>query len=378
MTTSPIVDALRRIGPRRACSDGERRAARLLAAELKALGRRPRTETHWIRPQWPAVWLVHALIGIAGSIVATEEPAVGLGVLGAATLSALIELGGRFPALSALWPRRATQNVVSEGPGSAPVRLIVTAAYDAPRSRGGLGAPLARLDAVLRRATRGRWPSPLAVLTLALAALTACAGARLGDVGGSWLGVVQLVPTVVCIAATGLLTDLALAGPVSGDNPASSAPAAAVALVAALDRRPPRRLEVDVVLAGAGDARAAGIRRFVAARRKTLAAENLAVLHLEPCGAGRPVAWRRDGPLLSVRLHPQLVEAAAEAGFEPVNGRGMTGAYVARTARWPAVAVGRLDVAGDLDAGALDDTVERALALIRRLDARVAGRSASR
>ena len=375
MTTPALVNALRKNGPRGACSDGERRVARLLAAELKALGRRPRTETHWIRPQWPAVWLVHAVLGIAGSVVATEEPAVALGLLGAATLSAIAELGGRFPALSVLWPRRATQNVVSEGPGSAPVRLLVTAAYDAPRSRAGLGAPLARPERALRRLTRGRWPSPLGLLTLALLALAACAGARLAGVEDSWLGVVQLIPTVICIAATGLLADFALAGPTEADNPASSAPAAALAIVAALDRRPPRRLEVDVVFAGAGDARAAGIRRYVGARRKKVAAESVAVLHLEPCGAGDPAVWRRDGPLLSVRLHPQLLEAAEEAGFEPVTGRGTTGAYVARTARWPATAVGRLEATDDLDHAALDDTVERALALIRRLDARVAGRA---
>jgi hypothetical protein len=320
------------------------------------------------------VWLVLALAGVVGSIAATEEPAVGLGLLAAATLSALAELGGRVPALSLLWPRRATQNVVSEGPGDAPVRLLVTAAYDTPRNRTGLGAPLARLDAALRRATRGRWPSPLALLTLALAALTACAGVRLAAADPSWIGAVQFVPTVICIAATGLLSDLAFARPAEGENRSSSATAAALALVAALDRRPPRRLEVDVLLAGAGDAQGAGIRRFVAARRKTITPERVAVLHLEPCGAGEPTAWRRDGPLFSLGLHPQLVAAAQEAGFAPYAGRGTTGAYIARTARWPAVAVGRLPVGDDIDPASLDDTVERALALIRRLDTGVAGR----
>ena len=374
MTAPALVDALRQIGPRRACSDGERRAARLLAAELRALGRRPRTETHWVRPQWPAVWLLHAVLGIAGSVVATASPAVALGILGVATLSALAELGGRIPALSLLWPRRATQNVVSPGPGDARVRLLVTAAYDAPRSRTGFGAPLGRLDAALRRATRGRWPSPLALLTLALAALTACAGVRLADVDGSWVGVVQLVPTVICIAATGLLADLALAGPAEDDHLAASAPAAALALVAALDRRPPRRLEVDVVLAGAGDARAAGMRRFVREQRKRVVPEGIAVIHLEPCGAGEPAVWRRDGPLLSLKLHPDLVAAAEEAGFAAHAGRGTTGAYVARTARWPAVAIGRRQAGGEVDPAALQDTVERAAALVRRLDARLAGR----
>jgi hypothetical protein len=367
---SGIVDALREIGPRGACSDGERRAGKLLARELRGLDRRPRTETFWIRPRWPAAWLVYALLGVAGSVVSVGTPTIGLGLAAAAALSALLELGGRVRLLSLLWPRRATQNLVSDGPGEAPVRLIVTAAYDAPLRPSPFAGPLVRLDGALRRATRGRWPSPLGLLTLALLAIAGCAGARLAGVDAQWLGAVQLVPTVVCIAATAILADLAFAAPDLTDHRASSAAAAALALVAALDARPPRRLEVDLVLAGAGDAQALGLRRHIAARRKTAVPERLAVLHLEPCGAGEPIAWRRDGPLLSLALHPELVAAASEAGFRPVEGRGLTGALAARRARWPAVAVGR-DGSGETSAAALDDTVERCLALVRNLDARI-------
>jgi hypothetical protein len=366
-----VVDAQRDIGPRGACSDGERRAGKLLARKLRALDRRPRTETLWIRPQWPAVWLVYALMGVAGSVVSVGTPAVGLGLAGAAALSALLELSGRVRLLSLLWPRRATQNVVSEGPGTAPVRLIVTAAYDAPRRPSPFAAPLTRVDRTLRGATRGRWPSPRALLALALVALAGCAGARLAGVDAQWLGALQLVPSVVCIAATAILADLAFGRPDLSDHRASSAPAAALALVAALDARPPRRLEVDLVLAGAGDAEALGLRRHIAARRKSTVPERVAVLHLEPCGAGDPIAWRRDGPALSLALHPDLVAAAAEAGFRPIDGRGLTGALSARRARWPAVAVGR-DGAGETTDAALDDTVERCLALVRQLDARIA------
>jgi hypothetical protein len=304
---------------------------------------------------------------------------VALGVLGATTLSALLELGGRVPALSLLWPRRATQNVLSDGPGRAPVRLVVTAAYDAPRGRSGFAGPLSRVDGVLRRATRGWWPSPLALVALALLVLTACAGARLAGEEATWLGAIQLVPSIVCITAAAVLAELALAEPARGANRASSAPAAALALVAELDRRPPRRLEVDVVLAGAGDARAAGMRAHVRAHRKDIRPEGVAVVHLEPCGAGTPRAWRREGPLLSVALHPALVGAALAAGFEPHAGRALSGALAARRAGWPTVAVGRLDdrgaVPGDLDEPDLRDTVTRCLDLVRRLDADLAGRS---
>jgi hypothetical protein len=372
---STIVADLRQIGPRAACSDAERRAARLLMRELRTLDRRARMETFWARPQVPAVWLLHALLGVAGSVVSVGTPAVAVGVLAVAALSGLLELGGRGPGLSLLWPRRATQNVVSDGPGQAPVRLVVTAAYDSPRSRSGFAAPLVRLDAALRRATRGRWPSPLALLTLSLVALVGCAGARLGGIDATWLGAIQLLPTVACITATAILADLALAGPAPSPNLSDSAPAAALALVAELDRRPPRRLEVDVVLAGAGGAMAVGMRGYVRRRRRDVRPEDVAALHLEPCGSGNLRVWRRDGPLLSLALHPDLVAAAVEAGFAPYDGRGVTGALVARRARWPAVAVGRLDErerpASSLDDAQVRATVEACVRLVRHLDARV-------
>ena len=379
MDPGRLVDDLQQIGPRAACSDAERRAGRLLGARLRDLGRRPRTETFWVRPQWPAVWLVHVLLGIGGSVVSTAEPAVGLGILAATTLSALLELGGRVPALSLLWPRRATQNVLSDGPGRAPVRLLVTAAYDAPRAGSGFAAPLTRVDGLLRRVTGGWWPSPLALVALSLLVLSGCAGARLGGIEETWLGAIQLVPSIVCIAGAAILAELALAEPTADPGPAASAPAVALALVAELDRRPPRRLEVDVVLAGAGDARAAGMRRHVRAHRKEIAPEAVAVLHVEPCGAGEPRAWRREGPLLSVALHPTLVGCAVAAGFAPHTGRSLSGALAARRAGWPAVAVGRLDPRGTpaaaAEAAALQDTVARCADLVRRLDREIAGRS---
>jgi hypothetical protein len=374
------------IGPRPPCSDGERRAARVLARRLRALGRRPRTETVWVCPPWPAVWLAHAVAGLAASLASPSAPAVALAVLAAAAGSALAELAGR-PALSLAWPRRATQNVVApdprpdDGRKRPAVRLVITAAYDAPRRPGALAAPLRRPDAALRRATGGWWPAPLGLLALALLALAACAGARAAGVEAAWLGAAQVVPTLACVVAIAVLAEAAVAPPERGANRTASAPAAALALAAALDREPPRHLAVDVVLAGAGSAMARGMRRHVRALARAGRPEDVAVLHLEPCGAGAPVAWRRDGPLVALALHPQLVAAATAAGFGPHLGRGVTGALVARRAGRPAVAVGRLGAdgaaPGALDAAALRDTVARCLALVRRLDAEV-GRAAPR
>ncbi|HEX8087021.1 MAG TPA: M28 family peptidase [Solirubrobacteraceae bacterium] len=386
MEPAEITRELAAIAGRGPCTDAERRAARALARRLRAAGRRPRTETVWVRPQWAAIWLVHVVLGIAGSVVSVDSPRVGLAVAGAAALSALGELTGRVRVLALLWPRRATQNVVAAAPDDrAPVRLVVAAPYDAARVATGTARALGRVDGAVRRALGGRWPAPLGLLALALLAIAACAGARVAGVEDAWLGAVQLVPTVACLVATALLVDLALTPASPGANANGSAAAVAMALVAELDARPPRRLDVELVLTGAGDGPALGMRAYVAARRKAFAAERVAVIALEPSGGGEPRFWTHDGPLLGTRLHPRLARLAAEARGRPHRGRGVTAALRARQAGWPAIAIGtlddrgraphareRTDTAEEIDEAALEAAVELALKLVRRLDADLA------
>ncbi|HEX2084446.1 MAG TPA: hypothetical protein VHF89_02075 [Solirubrobacteraceae bacterium] len=385
MDPAEIVRELEGFSGRSACSEAERRAARALGRRLRALGRRPRTETLWVRPQWAAIWLLHVLLGIAGSVVSVDHPEVGLAVTGAAALSALGELTGRLRLLALLWPRRATQNLVAAPPDErAPVKLVVTAPYDARRTATGVLRALGGVDARLRRAVRGRWPSGLGLLALALLLVAACAGARVAGVEEEWLGAVQLVPTVVCIVATALLIDVALAEATPGANANTSAAAVALALVAELDERPPRRLDVELVLAGAGDGPALGMRGYVRSRRRA-AAERVAVLAIEPCGSGTVRHWTHDGPLLGTRLHPRLAALAGEGPSRPLRGRGITGALRARQAGWPAIALGCLDerdrvprarepgdTADAADPAAMRATLDAALALVRRLDADLA------
>ena len=342
MDPARIAELLRGAGPRPPCSDAERRAARTLAKELRATGRRTRVETTWVRPQWPAIWLLHAVLGLAGSIVAVDVPALGLGLCGLAAFSALAELGGRFGVLSLLLPRRATQNVVAEPPaatGPRPVTLVLAAAYDTPRLPSGTLRALGRVDALARRATAGLWPHPLGLLALALVVLAALSGIRLAGVGGTALGAVQLIPTLVCLGAVGVLTDLALA---SRATPGAQAVGLALAVLRTLDAAPPRNLAVELVLAGASEGPALGMRAYVRDRRRHVDPEEVAVVHLEP-GDGPTRYWTHDGPLLPTRLHPDLVAAAASVGArfdaEAHRGRGTTGALEARRARWPAIAV---------------------------------------
>jgi hypothetical protein len=118
------------------------------------------------------------------------------------------------------------------------------------------------------------------------------------------------------------------------------------------------------------------------------------VLELRPCGRGRPRYWTRDGLGLPLRLHPRLVELAERvAEEEPHLGAGRhrgascSGAYVARAAGYPAIAIGCLDADGlapgahqhtdvpeALDPGAMSAALELCLGLVDRLDADIGRR----
>jgi type IV secretory pathway VirB2 component (pilin) len=395
MDPAQTVRALTEIVGRGPGTDAERRAALWARDALRRQGRDASLETAWVRPHWPAVHALHAALGVGASILSVPVPAAGL-ALGLACLVSVVGdlLGGPF-LLRRLTPARATQNVVSPPPAqgdatSAPaVRLVVCASLDAPPAAAIFGAPWADGWTRLRRLVGGHLASPLAVLPVAIAAITALAGARLAGADGNAIGAAQLVPTVLLIAAAGLLVDVALSEASPGAGANASAVAVALAVVAELDSTPLRHLEVEVVLAGAGEGPALGMRAYVRARRKEVRPHSVAVLALAPCAEGRPAWWTHDGLLTPLRLHGGLIAAAAGAARDeprlaagPHRGHGCSPAYPARLAGWPAITVGCLDERGRaLRAGSAQDIADRVnpgameaactfcLALAGRLDA---------
>jgi hypothetical protein len=393
MSPRETVEALTRFHGRAPCSDAERRAARWLAGRLRDAGRDTDTETHWVRPQWEPVFLLHALLAIAASLLSIEQHVAGVAVLGAVSLSFAFELSGRGTLLGLIMPRRATQNVIGLAPERAAdsprLRLIVTAAYDAGRSglvyREGARRLLARL-------ARGHPPRGPVLMLLSMLVLTGVAAARTAGVDADWLRIVQFAPTLVLVVAVALLLDVWLSHTVPGANDPASGAAVALALAEALDRAPPRELEVDLVLAGAGEGSGIGLRAFLRRHRRELPPRDTAVLHLAACGRGRPRWWRGDGLLIPMRYHPRLVglaeqvaEGESHLGARPVRGRSNGGAYPARVAGLPALVVGCLDqdgivpssrqhsdTAAAIDTESLDAALELCLALVDRLDADLA------
>jgi hypothetical protein len=390
---------------RGAGTDAERRAARWLAGQLRSTGRQVHLETFWCRPNWALAHAWHCLLAVAGSLVTVGDAPVGGALILLALLSVLADVIAGSSLGRRLTPERASQNIVSLAPagrdhgdspppaGAPPVRLVVTANYDAGRTglayRDVLRGPVAGLK---RLAGHGALtPGWLGWLALQLVWLLAIAVLRAEGASGTAVGVLQLVPTAALVVELALLLELAGApvGPAAGDN--ASGTAVALALVRALDAAPPRNATVELVLQGAGDGSMTGLRRHLRTRRRDLASPRTFILGLGPCGSGRPCWWVSDGPLVPLRYPARLRalarRAAAAGGLTavPHRGRGASPALPGRARGLPALALGCIDHRGlaprshqpsdvpeALDRGAIDAVLELALLFVDELDAELA------
>ncbi|HEY1714391.1 MAG TPA: M28 family peptidase [Solirubrobacteraceae bacterium] len=390
---------LTRFERRGAGTDAERRAAVWLAGQLRGGRRRATLQTFWCRPNTALAQAWHALAAIVGSLLAVHHGFLG-GAIVLVALACVVADGltGYSPGRR-LTRERASQNVVSRAPalpdstppetGAAPrrVRLIVTANYDAGRTglayRTWLRAPAARL---------GRLAGPLSLgwvawLAIAMVWLLVVAFLRHQGSAGTPIGIVQLIPTAALVLALALLLELAAGpfGPAASDNGAGTA--VAMSLVRALDAAPLRRLDVELILQGAGEAGMVGLRRHLRARRGELRPADTIVLGIAAGGAGRPTWWTSDGSLVPLRYTARLRGLAARTAGKrtPHRGRGTAPALPARARRLPALTIGCLDAgglsprshqAGDtpaaLDPASADALLQFALTLVDAVDADLA------
>src|SRR3954470_13530333 len=376
MDPAALAARIEAIDGRLAGTDAERRAAAACAAELRASGRRPRTQTLWFRPQRMVPRAIESAAAVAGSIVSASHPTGGFGIAAGALVVAALEAAG-VPVLALLVARRATQNVVAASPSAdarahaaggrgSDLLLVLAANVDAPRD-----SVLDRFERRLRARVpaRGRAslvPGALGVHLLTLVAITAFAGARVAGAEGVVLGAAQLIPSTVAILLVGAFLEAGTTGPMRA-APAGG-PAVAATITRALDAAPPRHLDVEVLIAGAGAAGAPGMRGYVRPRRRALAAEQVIVLELGSA-AGPVRAIVRDGEIIGTALHPRLAELATEVAGPRAAGQGrrLSAARVARGAGWPALAV----------EGEPRALAAVALRLIAKVDAEVGARTGS-
>jgi Peptidase family M28 len=326
-------------GPRGPGSDAERRAALHLAGRLRELGREAELESFSAWPAWALAYAIHAGLAIAGSVLAVDAPVPGAALALAAVVLTLLDVSGTLPTTRRLLGRRASQNVISWGDRQAPGTLLLVAHYDS--GHGGLaqGDAARRRLAALGRLT-GHPVSPLGLFFWSLVAVLACCLARLAGVSGTWLSVVQFLPTVAVVASVPLLLDIAMSRTRPGENDNASGVALALRLA---DRAASERFGVHVLLTGSQKALAQGMRAFIRRHRDDLPPERTAVLNLDEVGDGSPRYTRREGLVPTLRSHPQLVglcdSIAEDAAARPLTNRDLSDGVAARSAGIAAITI---------------------------------------
>jgi Peptidase family M28 len=323
----PPVDAAGRIELiRELCSfegrgpgtDAERRAANMLAGRLRRIGRRAEIEPTLIHPQYATVHLIHATLAIAGSVLATVQPAAGFALVLAVAASTYLDLNARLYLVRSLIFRRASQNVVS--PGSrpeAPIRLILSAHYDAARTGWVFSRRMRRGERAGARPT----PGPFRIFFWAgLAPLLLILGLGMAGIDATWLAALQAVPTILLIAAAFLLIDIALSATVPGAYDNASGVAAVLSAAEELGAEPPANLDLWVVLPGSEESMCEGMRAFVKAHRKERDPGRTYVINVDSVSHGALNYEVSEGAVVSLPLDGELVELcealAATAGAD--------------------------------------------------------------
>jgi peptidase M28-like protein len=338
-------------------TDAERRAAGMLAGRLRGIGRRADIEPFFAHPEYAIVHLIHAAMGVAGSILATVQPAVGFTLVLLAAVSTYLDLNTRAYLVRSLLFRRSSQNVVSPGNRpDAPARLILMAHYDAARTGYIFSKASKRIRGLPERTRLGLGPFRL-FFWLGLAPLLPILGARMAGLDATWLNALQAVPTIILIVAGFLLIDIALSEIVPGAYDNASGVAAVLSAADELTANPPENLDVWIVLAGSEESFCEGSRAFVKSRRKELDRDTTAFVNVDSVSYGQVAYEISQGPVISLPHDPQLIElcealgesgAAGPDGARPIRHPLLDDAMPARIRRMRAITLRTTDPKGNL------------------------------
>lgn len=353
---------------RAAGTDAERRAAGHLRDRLEALGRPAELQTFAARPRIGLTHTLHVLLAIVGSVLAATSPAAGAAIVLFAFVSMLLDVTGTLHLVRRLTGRRMSQNVESRSGSAKPGTLVLCAHYDAPRE-----APAFALAARMLRA-------PWAVTLGAMLAVGICCALRVAGLEGTALTAVQFVPTVILILMAPAFADIGLSPAGAGVTRNAAGVAVALRLAEELDDRL-EHFDVWVVLCGAQQPFAAGMRAWLRLRRDELGRESTVVLNVDGVGDGPLTYSRKEGPVLALRVHRQLVRLCAEVAEDGDHGararalRESTDAGAALARGVPAVTVS--SPGATLDPAALDRAFEFCRELAERVNAEVGPRLAT-
>jgi hypothetical protein len=317
-------------GPRPPGSDAERRAAQHLVRRLEELGREAHLEGFSVWPRWATGSAINAGVAVVGGVIAVYAAALGTALVLLALIASFLDLAGITPTTRRLLGRRASQNVVSFGERETPGALVLVAHYDSGPNR--------------------TWP--LRPMFIAMLILLLICVARVAGMSGLAITIVQFLATVVVIVYVALMLDIALSPSSQGENDNASGVAVVLRLAERLTDL--ERFGVHVVFTGSQKALAQGMRAFLQTHRKQFAPGETVVINVDAVGGGDLRETSREGPLLTVKSHPQLTGAIEDASFA---NRDASDGYAAASAGLPSITF----------SGTTDRLVEQNLAEIEEI-----------
>ncbi len=383
-------------------SDAERRAAGHLSDRLEEMGREVEVESIQVWPRWPLTYAIHVALAIAGSVISVTVPVVGALLVLIAVILTFLDAIGMAITTRRLLGRRSSQNVISREDGDKPGDLYLVAHYDTGRSGLVFNAKLQERRAALSARLK-RNIGPLQPVFLSMVVVLICALIRLPGIDNKILTIIQFVFTVVLIVALPMLLDTMLAKPVPGANDNASGVATALALVERFGGRL-EYFDVHLLFTGSQEALSLGMRSFLKKRKGDIDVARSVFLNLDEVGRGTVRFTLKEGLLLPIESHEQLVTLCEELveDQEPDDDddddsdgdddddrpviRGMVArttsdGYAARSAGFPAITItckGRLDYTPGhhqrsdqpdrIDDEALQRAYEFTSELIERLD----------
>src|SRR5690348_9779571 len=306
---------------RPSASDGERRAAELIATRLRDLGCRVEIEEerahggYW----WP-IGLVNAAAASAGLLALRRHKpgfraiAAALAGIGAAAL--WDDLGhGRRWFRRALLPHHSTWNVVAEaGDPEAERTVVLIAHHDAAHSGLIFHPILPRIPLKLAPRLHARAGTSFPLLyAVWLGPVLICLGSLAG------IRRVTAAGAALAAGATVAMTDIALRAVVPGANDNLAAVGALVATAAALQERPITGLRVLLVSTGSEESFSEGMQGFGHRHFHELHRDLTEMVCLECLGGPTLVVVEGEG-MLRMRDYPSdmreaIARAADDAGI---------------------------------------------------------------
>jgi hypothetical protein len=326
-------------GARPPGSDPERRAAQHLCRKLEELGREVHLEGFSVWPQWATAYAINAGVAVVGGVLAVYAAGLGTAIVLLALIVTFLDAAGIAPTTRRLLGRRASQNVVSLDEGELPGALILVAHYDSGPSR--------------------TWP--IRPMFIAMVVLLAMCVLRVGGMSGVALTFVQFLATVVLIVYIALMLDIALSPISQGESDNASGVAVVLRLAERLTDLD--HFGVHVIFTGAQKARAQGMRAFLQSHRKQFKPSETIVINVDAVGGGDLRETKKEGPLLTVKSHPQLT---GNLDSEPFVNREASDGYAAASAGLPSVTfAGTTD---RLEEDNLTEAEEACVSLVEEID----------